>query len=152
MRSLLSMFTLISAISLSACGDKATDDTATGDSPTDDSPAAAATYDLELTGSGFTPHAGNTITAAVVDATETVVDTQTAVMGDDGELSMVFADALEEGESYHVDWYADFNDNGLCDAAPDDHQWSVSIDAVTDDVVVTYDHDTEFADVCSTFE
>jgi hypothetical protein len=139
---------------LAACAGDSTapEDSADSTAPEDSGVGSdSTTYDLVLGGSGYTPHIGNTVAGAVLDAAGAVVATDSATMGDDGELSLTFVDALEAGGTYRVDWYADLNANGQCDAAPTDHQWSAAIEAVTGDVEVTYDHDTNFADVCATF-
>jgi len=63
---------------------------------------------------------------------------------------------LEEGVAYEVDYWIDSNFGGgtlgVCDATAIDHQWKVTIAAVSADVAITEAHiPNTVVDVCSTF-
>ena len=130
-------------------GDDTTGDDA-GDDAGDDS--GGGPFDLDFSGTGFTPHNGQTLHVAVLDASggaHVVTDQSTTVSG--GDFSFSFPGVLEEGHSYHVDYYADFNGNGSCDAPPTDHVWRKDVDNVQDNVNLQVTHNTNFTDVCSSF-
>ncbi len=49
------------------------------------------------------------------------------------------------GQSYRVDFYADFNGNGRYDTPPTDHAWRIDVDNVTNDTVREFTHNTDFS-------
>ena len=105
------------------------------------------------------PHAGQAIEVALVRTSDgVVVQEQMGTVSEtaDPAASFTFEDLLEEGVAYDVDYWIDSNFGGgtvgVCDAQLIDHQWRVTIAAVTDDVTITEAHNTaNLADVCSTF-
>lgn len=119
------------------------------DNPTD--PGATGLYDLTFTGT-IAPHAGQTLMVAVVDeAGDVVVQTDTDVVAPDGVYGFTWTDILAAGHSYRIDFYADHNGSGACDAPPTDHAWRRTTGVVQGDVVVDFQHDTNFTDVCGSF-
>ena len=110
-------------------------------------------FTLTVSGAGFGPHDGQTISAAVVDdMTDEVLATDSAAVTD-GTFSFTFTEVISDAGTYRVDYYADFNDNGVCDAPPDDHVWSVPVsDTMGGDVTVEVDHTTDFTpEACESF-
>jgi len=136
------MLPAILVLGLAACNGDDDDTTDSG---------AAATYDLTVNGTGFDPHNGQTLEIAVLASDDTVIDTQSTTVAD-GAFSFSWTDALDEGATYTVHYYADLNESGGCDSPPDDHGWERTIDAVSADVVLDVTHDTNFTDVCASFE
>jgi hypothetical protein len=59
-------------------------------------------------------------------------------------------DALDQGSSYTLYWYADVNDNMTCDDGTD-HYWSLAIPSVTADVDESHMHTTTFNGDCTKF-
>lgn len=117
-----------------------------------DAEVAGAPWDLTFSGTGFAPHEGQELSAALVDvSTDAVVATDSAVVTG-GAFSFIWAGALAEGGTYRIDYYADFNGNGTCDAPPQDHVWSVAVPAFTGDTTVDVTHNTDFvAAACASF-
>jgi len=109
--------------------------------------------DLYLVGDDYTPHEGQTVYANVVrDADGVVVanGTDTVV---DYHVEITLEGAVEMGESYHVDYFADHNGNGVCDYLYEDHIWQSDSFTVDDDPAeVTIDHTGLFTDAgCDSF-
>ena len=138
------LLAICSAPLLAACG---------GDNETT-SPAATTG---QITFSGTTtfngPHAGQTIRAALVRASDdSTLDLQkgtVAPAGTSPAFSFTFAPMVDLSVAYRIRYWVDFNANGACDAAPADHQWEV--DAPAGQVAVSVAHSTTFTSVCSTF-
>ncbi len=105
------------------------------------------------------PHAGHAIEVALVRTSDgVVVQEQTGTVSGtaDPAASFTFTDQLEEGVAYDVDYWIDSNfgggTTGVCDPTANDHQWRVTIAAVTDDVTITEAHNAaNTVDVCTTF-
>ncbi len=103
---------------------------------------------------------GNEVRVAVVlvapDATgqDSVVarDSATASVLAVPSFSFRFANLLEAGTWYAVDYWFDSNGNDRCDAPPDDHQWRDPLGRVIGAVnrTVTFDAGA-MTDVCGTF-
>jgi hypothetical protein len=49
--------------------------------------------------------------------------------------------------SYNIDFYVDFNENGMYDIPPDDHAWRIPLLDVRGDTIVNFAHNTEFTDI-----
>ena len=93
----------------------------------------------------MTPHVGQDLWLAVVDKnTGMEVDRVHAVVE---EEFMVHAYGIKAGESYNVDFFADFNENGMYDAPGDDHAWRLELDNVTGDTTLNFEHNTNFTDI-----
>ncbi len=54
---------------------------------------------------------------------------------------------VQPGEDYQVDFYADFNQNGLYDAPPMDHAWQESFTATGATDELSFQHNTGFSDI-----
>ena len=138
---------LLSLLLITACDDDADDDD-DGTTPTD---PADGPFDLTFTGT-IEPHAGQVFQVIVIDNdddSEVVKDS--IIVPDDGNFSFMWDGILEDGGDYRIDYFADHNENGECDAPPDDHAWRYVIGEATEDVVFDFQHDTNFTDVCASF-
>ena len=94
---------------------------------------------------GMTPHVGQDLWLAVKDtATGIEVDRVHAVVE---EEFMIHAYGIEEGMSYSVDFFADFNENGSYDTPPADHAWRLELNNVMGDTTLTFSHNTNFTDI-----
>ena len=93
----------------------------------------------------MSPHVGQDLWLAVVNKnTGMEVDRVHAVVE---EEFMVHAYGIKAGESYNVDFFADFNENGMYDAPGDDHAWRLDLDNVTGDTTLNFEHNTNFTDI-----
>ena len=143
MNKLTTLLLLGSASLLMACGSSTT------------TTMPPATGQISLTGgTSFNgPHAGQTMRAALVRASDnTTLDLQKATVaatGTNPAFSFTFAPAVDLTVAYKIRYWVDFNSNDACDAPPTDHQWEV--DAPAGQAAVSVSHNTTFTDVCSTF-
>lgn len=133
---------------LAACGG---DDGGPMESPT--------TYNLTFTGDEtfHNAHGGQTIHVGVREGSGTLVASETGTVSatETPAFSFTFTNALEAGEDYDLEYWIDSNfgdggTEGQCDPPSVDHQWSIDIAAVTDDVTIDDMHrPSETEDVCS---
>ncbi len=54
---------------------------------------------------------------------------------------------LQIGPEYKVQFYADFNNNGLYDAPPTDHAWEINFTNTTGNATVNFSHNASFVDI-----
>ena len=113
---------------------------------------AAPTYPLSATGTGFSPHAGQTMYLAAYDRTDrTTVATTSVAIAADGTFSATLPGALQAGRDYYLDTYVDMVGNKTCAAPPTDHSWRTKIDSVTGAVSRALTHHMGLEDVCASF-
>jgi len=106
-----------------------------------------AQYKLTLNLSNMGIHSGDRFQVRVVDretGLETARHTLEAIPGDHFSVDLW---ALLENHSYNVDFYADFNGNGVYNAPPADHAYRLDISNVGGDVTLDFVHDTGFTDI-----
>ena len=103
------------------------------------------------------PHGGQTIEMALVRVDLRVTGMSVVSATADPSFSFNFPDRLNEGETYHLDYWIDSNFGGgtpeTCDPPGNDHQWRIDLGVVTADVVIEDTHrPTETESVCATFQ
>ncbi len=109
-------------------------------------------YELTFTGSGFDPHDGDTLHAALIDAATGAVVVRALTIVAHGSFTIRWPAILQPGHSYRVDYYADVNNNGRCDGPPIDHMWSVAVPAFSGRTRVAVTHNTDFdVQACAKF-
>lgn len=59
----------------------------------------------------------------------------------------VYIPEIELEHAYNIDFYADFNGNGIYDAPPADHAWRLSFTSSAGDFVQDFTHNTNFTDI-----
>lgn len=109
-------------------------------------------FDLTFTGT-VAPHAGQKLHVIVLrtDDGSVAAHDEITVPGD-GTFSFTWVDILAKGASYRIDFYADHNGDDSCNDPPNDHAWRISVGPVTADVTRDFQHDTNFTDICDSFE
>ena len=114
----------------------------------------AGPFDVLFSGiSGYNIHVGQILSAAVVKTSNnSIVHTDSTTVTPNGQFFFEWIDILEGGESYNIDFYADITGNGSCDPPPTDHAWRIPIGPVLSNININDEHDTNFLDVCGTFE
>ncbi len=95
--------------------------------------------------SGMNPHVGQNIYLAVTDTLSGKEVGRTQAVADTAFSLMV--PGIEPGQSYHVDFWVDFNENGVYDTPPDDHAWRLNLNNVTGDTTLMFSHNTDFTDI-----
>ncbi|MEX0980952.1 MAG: T9SS type A sorting domain-containing protein, partial [Bacteroidales bacterium] len=99
---------------------------------------------------GMNPHIGQMLKLYVRDQSSgTTLDSVTVAAIEDAEFD-IESHILEVGGSYHVDFYADLNENGTYDAPPTDHAWRLDVSNAMGDVDLDFTHNTEFTDIMET--
>jgi hypothetical protein len=104
-------------------------------------------YKLTVNFTDMTPHLEqvmklylrNSETLAFIDSTA-VDPIQQAAFG----ISLF---SIMPDSSYNIDFYVDFNENGMYDIPPDDHAWRIPLLDVRGDTVVNFAHNTDFTDI-----
>ena len=140
------LFVLGCTFLLAACG---------GNDTMTTPPPPPATGQITLTGSTTFngPHAGQTIRAALVrasdNATLDIKKGTVAATGTSPAFSFTFTPTVDLAVAYKIRYWADHNSNDACDAPPTDHQWEV--DAPAGQTAVSVTHNTTFTNVCATF-
>jgi hypothetical protein len=104
--------------------------------------------DFNLIFTGFAPHISQLIEVRVID----IDFNRTVGVYRLDELEIVDFTAtipgiIEDGRDYQVDFYADFNDNGIYDAPPTDHAWRIQGTGTSSGLTLHFDHNTNFTDV-----
>ena len=95
--------------------------------------------------SGMTPHAGQEIYFALIDAVSgEVIDRESEIVSD--SFAVELTKAMSDG-AYRVDFFSDHNSNGYYDAPPTDHAWRLEFDSSAGDDTLNFVHNTDFTDV-----
>jgi hypothetical protein len=100
---------------------------------------------LTVNFSGMNPHVGQNLVFRIVEKNSgiEIFNTQTTVSAEFSVLSY----GLENGKSYHIDFYSDHNNNGNYDAPPADHAWRVALNNVSGDTIINFTHNINFTDI-----
>jgi hypothetical protein len=97
---------------------------------------------------GMTPHVNQDLTLYLRDTvsgdiSDTVIVSPVATA--DFQVSL---GPIVTGNSYYLDFYADYNENGMYDVPPVDHAWRIVLDSVEGgDTTITFAHNTDFTDI-----
>jgi hypothetical protein len=115
------------------------------------------TFNLDASFQG--PHGGQSIAIAIVRASDgsVVVEANGAVSAtEDPSFTWSTGPVMQAGTNYEVHYWIDSNfgggSSGVCDPKAIDHQWSVELLSVSNDVTWTTAHQPALTeDICSTF-
>lgn len=100
---------------------------------------------LTINFTGMTPHVGQSLWLLVEDRDEgTELLRMVRVIE---ESFTIEVPGIEAGNDYRVEFFADHNGNGGYDDPPTDHAWRYDLDAVSEDEVLDFAHNTEFQDI-----
>lgn len=100
---------------------------------------------LTINFSGMTPHVGQVLYLRIVDKLNGKEVTRTSVPITES-FSLSF-DVDIAGRSYNVDFFADFNTNGIYDAPPTDHAWRMELNDAQGNDELNFSHNTNFTDI-----
>ena len=111
-------------------------------------PADLGPFDLSLNFIGMTPHVGQMLQLRVVDSLTSYVAADTTIDAlATADFMLDLPGVLQVGRSYYIDFYADFNKNGIYDAPPADHAWRLMVSGVNDKQTWDFTHNTSFTDI-----
>jgi plastocyanin len=102
-------------------------------------------HQLVISFTGMNPHVGQDLYMVVFDkgsGDEFAVVNRTIETGFE-----VIIPGIVPGNSYQIDFFADFNENGLYDGPPADHAWRLDADDVAGDTTLHFAHNTNFTDI-----
>ncbi len=103
---------------------------------------------LQINFMGMNPHIGQKLELRVVNKANRKEVGRTGVdMIPSADFSLNLMGVLEVGGSYQVDFYADFNNNGLYDPPPTDHAWRLNLNNVKGDTTLQFVHNINFVDI-----
>ena len=102
-------------------------------------------YELQF--HDMTPHIGQKLEVRLIDQTTMEEAGRTKVESIPSDEFSVFLPYLETGKVYSVNFYADLNGNGLYDAPPADHAWTMELTDVEGDEDDDFFHNTSFTDI-----
>ncbi len=95
----------------------------------------------------MTPHIGQALTLFLIEQpSNNYVDTL-YLEEIPGEAFSLSSTAIISNQGYHLDFYADHNQNSSYDAPPTDHAWRVTINDLVGDTTVIFTHNTDFTDI-----
>ena len=103
--------------------------------------------DLTINFTGMTPHVGQKMMLKVVSSAGAAVAETTLTSIPGAAFSLMFEGILAEGGDYNVDFYADLSGNGYYDLPPADHSWRLPVMDVSDNVTLSFAHNTNFTEV-----
>ncbi len=100
---------------------------------------------LTINFSSMTPHVGQELYLRIYDMENgTEIDRTHTTVSE--SFSLDFSN-LMEGHNYTVDFFADFNGNGLYDNPPVDHTWRLTVENAAADNSLDFVHNTNFTDI-----
>jgi hypothetical protein len=102
-------------------------------------------FTLDL--SNMTPHIGNAFYLRVVDMSDLTEVGRTIINPISQAIFSVSVPGIEIGKFYNIDFYADFNNNGVYDTPPTDHAWRMELMNVQGDETLSFIHNTNFTDI-----
>ncbi|MFH1069313.1 MAG: hypothetical protein V1794_06785 [Candidatus Glassbacteria bacterium] len=106
------------------------------------------TYDLVIYLTKFGPHLNQKFELRVVDsANGNEVGSQTVESIPAADFSISFKNILQQGRTYYIDAYADFNGNMQYDPPPVDHAWRRTISKVSTTQSIIFEHNTDWTDI-----
>ena len=104
-------------------------------------------YVLTVSFTGMTPHLGQMLELRVENNnTNKEVDRIKVASIPSANFDVQIV-GLELGPEYKIEFYSDHNGNGLYDAPPTDHAWSINFTNTTGDVTQGFSHNTNFTDI-----
>jgi hypothetical protein len=93
------------------------------------------------------PHVGQLFEIRVIDIASMQEVTRQKIASIPGPNFQVILNGLSAGGYYWVDFFADFNGNGLYDPPPMDHAWRIDLNDLRGDSTVTFVHNLNFTDI-----
>jgi plastocyanin len=99
---------------------------------------------------GMTPHVGEKLTLYLNQPSKNAYLDTIVVNPVPSATFDISSYEIKPGSSYHIDFYADHNKNGVYDAPAADHAWRIALDNVDGDTIVNFAHNTNFTDIFAT--
>lgn len=108
----------------------------------------SAKFSLRVEVSEMGPHVGQYFEIRVVDDSDgSLVASQDLAAIPGAEFDMTFDHVLVAGSHYDIDIWADHSGNGTYDAPPTDHAWRINTISISDNLLQSFAHSTDFTDI-----
>jgi hypothetical protein len=104
-------------------------------------------YQLTINFLSFSPHLGEMLEFTVEEETTSMEIARMKIPSVPSESFSKTISGLMLDKQYKIKVYADHNSNGIYDAPPTDHAWSMSFTNSTGDASVDFMHNTNFEDI-----
>jgi len=105
-------------------------------------------YLLTFNFTGMTPHLGQLLEIRVEDDSTKIEFGRTRIESiAAADFSVQMPVLWSDRNNYKIQFYADFNKNGLYDAPPTDHAYEMHLDNNASDAVLDFAHNTNFTDI-----
>jgi hypothetical protein len=105
-------------------------------------------YLLTLNFSGMTPHLGQLLEIRVKDDSTTIEVGRTRIESiQSADFNVELPVLWSDRNNYTIQFYADFNKNGLYDAPPTDHAYELHLNSNSGDASLAFAHSTNFTDI-----
>ena len=95
----------------------------------------------------MTPHVGQMMTLYVKDLATGMTINTVVIPSVVGPVFDISSWAIEPTKSYAIDFFADYNRNGVYDAPPVDHPWRLMLNNVKRDTILNFVHNTNFTNI-----
>ena len=102
--------------------------------------------DVTVHFSSMNPHLNQNLYLRVVDIGTMKETARTTQLISSADFDITLS-AVEIGKSYFIDFFADFNTNGLYDNPPTDHAWRLELDNAAGNDTLSFTHNTNFTDI-----
>jgi hypothetical protein len=113
-----------------------------------DMAGAPMKYSVTLTLNGFALHQGQKFTLWIKEGTTLVGMGEIASLTNAASQMLTVSNVVEAGKTYNLDYWVDYNDNGVCDTQPTDHSWRNSTGVISGNFSFTKTHDTNWTTIC----
>lgn len=104
-------------------------------------------YMLTVNFTGMSPHIGQMLELKTINNSTNEEVGRIKVAAIPSSNFQIQLPGLQIGPEYKVQFYVDFNNNGLYDAPPADHAWEISFTNNTGDVTLNFSHNASFVDI-----
>ena len=96
---------------------------------------------------GMTPHVGEMLTLYLRESDTGIYKDAVVVSPVPDPTFDIMSWEIKPGKSYHIDFYADHNKNGMYDPPATDHAWRINLNNVLGDTIINFAHNTNFTDI-----
>ncbi|MCX6152176.1 MAG: T9SS type A sorting domain-containing protein [Ignavibacteriales bacterium] len=105
-------------------------------------------YLLTMQFTGMTPHIGQLLELRVIDDSTQIEFGRTRIESiPSADFNINLPVLWSDRANYKVEFYVDFNNNGLYDALPTDHAWEIKFNNSFNDATVNFAHNTNFTNI-----
>jgi hypothetical protein len=90
---------------------------------------------------------GQTVHVGFVKQGGKFFDFQSSAVVANGTFTIMGSQVLAKGSAYNMNYYADTNNNMMCDQTPTDEVWRISLAPVMENLVITVVHNLNYSNI-----